>query len=117
LITTAAALENGYNPNSNVEDAAKITLPNTDTQLPNYGGAQCQGDTLTAALAHSCNTAFAKIAGDVGADKLREKAGQFGFGKNLNIPMEIPKSDMGPMSDKASEYQSGIGQRDVRVTP
>lgn len=117
LITTAAALQNGYSPNSQVQDSSSITLPNTDTPLPNYGGKQCQGNTLTEALAHSCNTAFAEVAGDVGADKLRDTAAGFGFGEDLEIPMSVAKSDLGPMSDPASLYQSGIGQRDVRTTP
>lgn len=117
LVTTAAALENGYEANSTVTDAASITLPNTNTPLPNYGGSQCQGNTLEAALAYSCNTAFAEIAGEVGPDKLRDQAAKFGFGKELEIPMSVAKSDMGPMSDAAALYQSGIGQRDVRVTP
>ncbi|SFS84761.1 peptidoglycan D,D-transpeptidase FtsI family protein [Saccharopolyspora flava] len=117
LITTAAALESGYTPDSKVQDAASITLPQSSTPLPNYGGKQCAGNTLTEALAHSCNTAFAEIAGKVGADKLRETAASFGFGQDLQIPMSVAKSDTGPMADGASLYQSGIGQRDVRVTP
>lgn len=117
LITTAAALESGYNPNSQVQDAASITLPNSSTPLPNYGGKKCAGNTLTQALAHSCNTAFAEIAGKVGADKLRETAASFGFGQDVQMPMSVAKSDLGPMSDPAALYQSGIGQRDVRVTP
>jgi penicillin-binding protein A len=117
LITTAAALENGYQPNSRVQDAASITLPNSSTPLPNYGGRQCAGNTLTQALAHSCNTAFAEIAGQVGPEKMRETAAAFGFGQDLQIPMTVAKSDLGAMADAAALYQSGIGQRDVRVTP
>ncbi|QUG99434.1 penicillin-binding protein 2 [Saccharopolyspora erythraea] len=117
LITTAAALQNGYNANSQVTDAPSITLPGTRTPLPNYGGNTCKGNTLTKALAHSCNTAFAEIAGKLGADKMRETASAFGFGQDLQVPMRAAKSDLGPMADAPSLYQSGIGQRDVRVTP
>jgi penicillin-binding protein A len=117
LITAAAALENGYTPNSQVQDAATITLPNTNTQLPNYASKPCAGNTLTLALAHSCNTAFAEIAGQLGQDKLRETAAAFGYGQDLQIPMSVAKSDLGAMADAPSLYQSGIGQRDVRVTP
>jgi len=117
LITTAAALDSGYTPDSQVQTASSIMLPNSTTPLPNYGNKECKGGTLTEALAHSCNTAFAEIAGRVGADKLRETAAKFGFGQNLQMPMTAAKSDLGPMSDPASLYQSGIGQRDVRVTP
>ena len=120
LITAAAALQNGYTPNTPVTAASSITLPNTSTQLPNYNGNSCGGGTtapLWEAIARSCNTAFAEIAGDVGADKMRETAAGFGFGEQLGIPMRVAKSDLGPMEDPASLYQSGIGQRDVRVTP
>ncbi|MER7010483.1 penicillin-binding protein 2 [Saccharopolyspora sp. NPDC000359] len=118
LITTAAALQNGYKPNSKVETAARIPLPGTaSATLPNYGSTTCKGDTLTEAVAYSCNTAFAKIAGELGPDKLRETAAAFGFGDELKIPMSVAKSDLGAMSDQAALYQSGIGQRDVRVTP
>ena len=117
LITATAALESGYDLNSKVQDAASITLPGTHTQLPNYANKQCAGDTLIEALGHSCNTAFAEIAGKVGPDKMREVAARYGFGKDLQIPMSVAKSDLGPMSDAPALYQSGIGQRDVRVTP
>ncbi|MDA3629055.1 penicillin-binding protein 2 [Saccharopolyspora oryzae] len=118
LITTAAALQNGYTPDSKIETAARIPLPNTaSATLPNYNSNTCKGDTLTLAVAYSCNTAFAKIAGELGADKMRETAAAFGFGEDLQIPMAVAKSDLGPMADGASLYQSGIGQRDVRVTP
>ncbi|KAA5836203.1 penicillin-binding protein 2 [Saccharopolyspora hirsuta] len=118
MITTAAALQNGYKPNSKVETAARIPLPGTaSATLPNYGSNTCKGDTLTDAVAYSCNTAFAKIAGELGADKLRETAAAFGFGDDLQIPMSVAKSDLGAMADQAALYQSGIGQRDVRVTP
>lgn len=117
LITAAAALNNGYTANSKVTSASSITLPGTETQLPNYGGSTCGGSTLEAALAYSCNTAFAEVAGDVGAEKLREQAAKFGFGQELEIPMDVAASDLGPMSNQAALYQSGIGQRDVRVTP
>lgn len=120
MITAAAALESGYTPNSPVQAASSITLPGTTTQLPNYNGNSCgSGSTapLIEAVARSCNTAFAEIAGDVGAEKMRETAASFGFGRDLNIPMRVAKSTMGPMEDPAAVYQSGIGQYDVRVTP
>lgn len=121
LITAAAALETGkYNYNTQVTAKSSIILPHTNTPLPNYGNNTC-GTLPTAplweAMARSCNTAFAEIAGDVGEQKLREEAQDFGFGKDLRIPMNVTKSSLGPIQDQAALYQSGIGQRDVRVTP
>jgi peptidoglycan glycosyltransferase len=117
LIDTAAALQGGFTPSSTVTTAPSITLPNSTTQLPNFDNETCPGNTLTLALAYSCNTAYAEVAGQVGPDRLRQTAAGFGFGQDLQVPMPVTKSDLGPMPDAASVYQSGIGQRDVRVTP
>ncbi|RCW47256.1 cell elongation-specific peptidoglycan D,D-transpeptidase [Halopolyspora algeriensis] len=122
LITAAAALETGkFDANTQVTAKSSITLPKTtDAQLPNYGNSTC-GTLPTAplweAMARSCNTAFAEVAGAVGEQKLRETAQSFGFGKDLYIPMEVANSDLGKIPGPAALYQSGIGQRDVRVTP
>lgn len=122
LITAAAALESGkYDYNTQVTAKASIPLPKTTSAtLPNYGNNTC-GTLPTAplweAMARSCNTAFAEVAGNVGEQKMRETAQSFGFGKDLNIPMPVAKSSLGPIQDEAALYQSGIGQRDVRVTP
>lgn len=122
LVTAAAALETGkYNYNSQVTAKSSIKLPKTtNATLPNYDKNTC-GTLPTAplweAMARSCNTAFAEVAGNVGEQKLREEAQDFGFGQNLKIPMNVAKSSLGPIPDQPSLYQSGIGQRDVRVTP
>ena len=122
LITASAALETGkYNYNTQVTAKASIPLPKTTSAtLPNYGNNTC-GTLPTAplweAMARSCNTAFAEVAGDVGEQKLRETAQSFGFGKKLEIPMSVEKSSLGPIEGEPQLYQTGIGQRDVRVTP
>lgn len=118
IVTTAAALENGMKPDSSVTPDSEVTLPQTNTQLENYGGATCQGNTLKDALKYSCNTAFAEIAGNLGADKLRATAENFGIGQDdLRIPLGVVPSSLGELESQAALYQSGIGQRDVRMTP
>lgn len=121
LVTTAAALQNGYNPDSRLTAARNIQLADSTTTLENYNGAQCgSGDTasLREALARSCNTAFAQLGQELGADKLRAQAESFGIGRSdLSIPMPVTASQIGPMSDVPSTQQSAIGQRDVRLTP
>ncbi|SDP76465.1 peptidoglycan glycosyltransferase [Actinopolyspora xinjiangensis] len=121
LITAAAALESGeYDYDSEVTAKSSIKLPKVDTQLPNYGGSTC-GTLPTAplweAMARSCNTAFAEIAGDVGEKKLRETARSFGFGQELDVPMRVTPSSVGDIENQAQLYQSGIGQFNVRMTP
>lgn len=119
LVVAAAALENGATKDTKVESAANIQLPGTEgADLENFAGSACPGSTLEAALANSCNTAFAKMAGDLGADKLRATAQNFGIGMDdLEIPMSVEQSGLGELSSPPELYQTGIGQRDVRLTP
>lgn len=118
LVVAAAALEAGRTAKTKVETAGSIKLPDGVTTLPNFAGEKCPGDTLKDALAHSCNTAFAKLAGQLGADKLRATAANFGFGQNdLQIPLSVQESQLGQIENASQLYQSGIGQHDVRVTP
>ncbi|PRX47787.1 peptidoglycan glycosyltransferase [Prauserella shujinwangii] len=118
IVTTAAALENGANADTRVTSQANITLPGTTADLENFAGQPCPGNTLKDALAYSCNTAFAELAGQLGAEKLRETAANFGIGMtDLFVPMRVVPSELGDLASQAELYQSGIGQRDVRLTP
>lgn len=119
LVTTAAALSAGLGPDTGVPTEATIPLPSGGgTTLSNFGIQDCPGGTLADALAFSCNTAFAELAGRVGAGALREQAAKFGIGQaDLEVPLQVAQSSVGELEDEASLYQSGIGQRDVRLTP
>ncbi|MCE0761857.1 penicillin-binding protein 2 [Pseudonocardia kujensis] len=121
LVDTAAALQNGYTPDSQLTAAPNITLTGTNTTLENYAGTQCgtgQTASLREALARSCNTAFAQLGGELGADKIRAQADAFGIGRSdLSIPMPVTASGVGDLPDTAAVQQSAIGQRDVRLTP
>jgi peptidoglycan glycosyltransferase len=119
LVTAAAALSKGMGPNTPVPSDATIPLPGGGgTTLSNFAFESCPGSTMFAALEHSCNTAFANLAGRVGAPALRAQAAKFGVGQNdLTIPLQVAGSSVGDIEDEASLYQSGIGQRDVRLTP
>lgn len=118
LVVAAAELENGATPSTPVSNAPNVTLPGTSTTLENYGGETCPGTTFTDALAHSCNVPFATFAGQLGADKLRATAANFGIGMDdLSIPLKVVSSGLGALDSQAALYQSGIGQRDVRLTP
>jgi peptidoglycan glycosyltransferase len=121
LVVAAAALAEGKNKDSQVDGRPTITLPGTNTQLPNFNDTICGNGTtatLQEALAKSCNTAFAVLANELGADKLREQAAKFGIGEqDLTIPLPVVPSTLGDIPDAPSLYQTGIGQKDVRVTP
>jgi peptidoglycan glycosyltransferase len=121
LIDTAAALQNGFTPDSQLTAASEITLQDTATQLENFAGTACgTGPTasLRDALARSCNTAFAELGAQLGEDKIRAQAEAFGVGTEPPaIPMTVAPSTLGDIPDTASLQQSAIGQRDVRFTP
>ena len=121
LVDAAAALEaNQITPNTPVTAAPRITLPDSATTLENYNGESCgSGPTVTfaVAFAKSCNAPFAQLADQIGADRLRAQAAAFGFSQTLQVPMSVTPSDVGDLGDGAALAQSGIGQRDVRITP
>ena len=122
LVNAAAALEAGMiTPQSPVTAAGQITLPDSTTTLENYDGETCgSGPTVTfaVAFAKSCNAPFAQLADQIGADRLRSMAQSLGFNNpSLQVPLPVQASQVGALSDGASLAQSGIGQRDVRLTP
>jgi len=118
LVVAAAELENGAKPTDQVSTAPNVQLPGTNVTLENYGGETCPGNTFADALAYSCNVPFATFAGQLGADKLRQTAANFGIGQtDLTIPQKVAASGLGDLDSQAALYQSGIGQRDVRLTP
>lgn len=121
VITTAAALQSGSTPDTQLTSASRIPLPDSTATLENYGGSACgNGPTasLREAFARSCNTAFVELGLDTGADKLRSTAQAFGLDSApAPIPLQVAASTVGPISDGAALGMSSIGQRDVAVTP
>ncbi len=124
LIIAAAALQNGYTPDTPVTGEATITLPDTaGATLSNFAGETCAngggGDvTMTQALAFSCNTAFAEVAMSLGVPVVRKQAEALGVtGQGVDIGLDVVGSRLGDIPDTAALAQTGIGQRDVAVTP
>lgn len=120
LITAATALENGYTASTQVSAPRTLTLPQTSTVLQNFGGSACSASgrmTLADALRISCNTAFAQLGSDLGADELRAQAQAFGFDTPLNVPMKVTESQFPDDPDAPQTALSAIGQFEVRVTP
>ncbi|MFC3892711.1 peptidoglycan D,D-transpeptidase FtsI family protein [Lentzea rhizosphaerae] len=121
VIVAAGALADGKNKDTQYTAAGTIKLPNTQTDLPNFNGTPCgpgQTVSMETALAKSCNTAFGEMAGQLGANKLRRQAEKFGFNDpGLKVPLPVETSTLGAIPDEAALYQTGIGQRDVQITP
>jgi peptidoglycan glycosyltransferase len=131
VIVSAAALENGRNPQTLIPAGSVYNLPGTSSaQIKNAAPSICPGAqvTLIEALTESCNTGFAQLGVALGGDAIIQAARDFGFGQEVtlegdgNRAMKSAASETGTMQgpnglDPAQVAQSSIGQRDVRMTP
>jgi penicillin-binding protein A len=136
LVTASAALQNGYAPQTLIDNPPQLDLPDTANTLSNFGGGQCSGGSrisLTLALTESCDVSFGEIALDLGAHKLAAQARAYGFCLDdpktstaclsEAVPFDIPWTQ--GRFPQPSFYDrnrpllaySGIGQSDVSANP
>jgi penicillin-binding protein A len=122
-ITTAAALDSGtVTPETVFPVISELPLPLSTRPLKNFGGKAC-GGSLTDSFVVSCNTSFAKLGLDLGADQLFGQAQAFGFGRRppldtspAPVASRFPEVDFFRRNTPALA-QSAIGQSDVAATP
>jgi penicillin-binding protein A len=120
VIVSAAALKDGMTADTRVDSPLQFTPPQTTKFIQNFDGSSCGGDTVTLkrALTVSCNTAYAKLGVELGAEKVTNMAREFGFEQEgLSVPLAVSTSRLGDIPDPPALAQSSIGQRDVRMTP
>ncbi|MEU3244243.1 MULTISPECIES: peptidoglycan D,D-transpeptidase FtsI family protein [unclassified Streptomyces] len=121
LVVAAAALEDGLYPDVDTKTASPnpYTLPGTTTVLKNESAsAPCANAPIRVALQYSCNNVFAKMAVDLGQDKLRAMAEKFGFNDaSQDVPVRAYPSVYPSGMDRSSTALTGIGQFDVTATP
>ncbi|GAA3490174.1 peptidoglycan D,D-transpeptidase FtsI family protein [Streptomyces cremeus] len=121
LVVASAALENGLYDSVDAPTASPdpYTLPGTRTVLHNENrSAPCENATLRTALKYSCNNVFAKLAVDLGQEKVKAMAEKFGFNTDeLDVPVRAYASVYPQGMDKAQTALTGIGQFDVTATP
>ncbi|MET9518852.1 penicillin-binding protein 2 [Streptomyces sp. NPDC002994] len=121
LVVAAAALEDGRHGSvdERTDSPNPYTLPGTRTVLENENkSAPCENATLRTALKYSCNNVFAKLAVDLGQDKVKAMAEKFGFNtEKLDVPVRASESVYPSGMDKAQTALTGIGQFDVTATP
>lgn len=122
VVTAAAAIERA--PELVAKDypvTATLDLPQTDQDLPNFGGGRC-GGMVPNLLRVSCNTGFAQLGLDLGADRLSAEAVDFGFGSAPPIDLPAAARSFFPEAgaferDLPALAKSAIGQQDVSATP
>ena len=120
IITAAAALETGrIDASTALPGPRRLDLPLTDKDLRNWNDRSCGAGnrvTLAEAMAISCNTAFAWLGMEVGADALRTQARAFGFDRGVTVPLRAATSRFPDDPDAPQAALSAIGQFDVRAT-
>ncbi|WP_101522964.1 peptidoglycan D,D-transpeptidase FtsI family protein [Nocardioides houyundeii] len=122
LVTAAAAIESGnYDASSLVPGGSSYQLPLTSGEsgrIDNEGRACGSGRIPFAqAMENSCNTTFAALAVEVGADAMLERAERFGFNSQYFEELRQVTSVFPEDMDAAQTGQSGIGQFEVSATP
>ncbi len=124
LVTAAAALSNGYDPDTMVDGSSALSFKGITYQLRNENGGSCGAEriTLTQALAVSCNVAFGSVGRDLGENALRDQAEAFGFGDS-DVIQDLPAAtsqftsvDADPLNEPQTAL-SAIGQFDVAASP
>jgi peptidoglycan glycosyltransferase len=122
VVTAAAALEQAPDLVAKQYPVLRVLdLPQTDKNLPNFGGSSC-GGTLPQLLKVSCNTGFAQLGLDLGAEKLAGQARRFGFAASQPIDLPAAARSVFAEADTFKRNlpglaQSAIGQQDVSATP
>lgn len=123
VVTATAGLETGTVTQDEpvYPDVTEYVPPQTERPIRNFGGASC-GGALAEILARSCNTSFAEMAIDIGAEPMETTARSFGFDDTPPIDLPDPADSVFPDADffevnQPLLAQSGIGQFEVAATP
>ena len=86
-------------------------------ELQNANGEAC-GGSLIDSFAHSCNSVFAPIGAELGAERLVAAAERFGFNKEPQlIAPRARRSRRGEIGDDLAVGSTAIGQGKVLTTP
>lgn len=120
LVTAAAALDAGRTPDTLLASPRELALPGSSATIQNFGGSSCGAEqvSLADALRVSCNTAFAQLGMDLGADAIGAQARALGFGdSSLTIPLPVVSSVFPADLYPPQTAQAAIGQFDVQATP
>lgn len=114
IVTAAGALDAGRPPEATIPCPEEVTV---GRPFRNAGGRALGEITLRTAFVESCNTAFVRVAEEVGAERLAATAESFGFGATYDLPLPVAGGRFGEPGDEAELAAAGIGQGPVEVSP
>ena len=120
VVTTSAMYDNNVDLTKVWPYVSATALPDTTKLLSNFAGERC-GGPLYLAIEVSCDTAYAQIGIDLGAQRLAAEATKFGF--NSTPPLDIPDvsaAQFPTVADLAGNIPfvaySAIGQGNVKAS-
>jgi penicillin-binding protein A len=117
IVTTTAALEAGIvKPTDEFPVETSATIDGV--QVENANGESC-GGSFRNSFAHSCNSVFAPLGVQIGAERLVDAAERFGWNAKPSIPGEVA-STLPPAAEIRTPLEVGstaIGQGKVLATP
>jgi len=119
LITAAAALENGVNPDKSFPAANGYQPPQTNRVIGNFGDSTCGGN-MAEALRVSCNAYFARLGAELPSGALEKTAQAFGFTEKPPLDSRVVASrlpDSSQLKSPAFRALTSIGQLSVSATP
>ncbi|WNI17965.1 penicillin-binding transpeptidase domain-containing protein [Actinacidiphila sp. ITFR-21] len=119
VVTAAAALQGGLvrDLRAPTDSPDPYRLPGTAVSLGNEGPG-CADASVYDAFRVSCNTVFAKLGADLGADAMVDQAERFGFNDTrLRLPPRVAESTVDTAMSADQVALSAIGQFDTTATP
>ncbi|WP_185975688.1 penicillin-binding transpeptidase domain-containing protein [Tessaracoccus rhinocerotis] len=118
VVSALAMLRKGYTPTSSVECPATLGVSGHNfTNYSDYPGNMVGSITLTQALAHSCNTAFAGAAASITPDELHAAAGSLGVGTDYDAGFTSNFGTVQPNNSAIDRAASMIGQGQITMSP
>jgi peptidoglycan glycosyltransferase len=122
VLTLGVSLDEGIvDLDTYFEPEREYVPPQTTDPIENYAGSVCGGD-LTEVFYRSCNTPFARMAIELGADRFQDGIEKWGVGDE--IPIDLPNAAASTIGDFTDIDENlpllairGFGQNDDQMVP
>lgn len=123
MITAAAALEEGFSPDTIYNCPGYVDLGGLIMKCTSYEEGGHGSINMVQAFARSCNSYFIHLGLEIGRDKILAMADRFGLGKNTGLENEGIEESTGTLPSyigNASPAEIGnisIGQGEILISP
>lgn len=119
-VVAAAALENGFDPESEYECTGTVTIG--DTTMGCIRHTSHGTENLEKAISHSCNTYFINMSRETGGSAILEMAEKLGFGQATRLGTHYSSSkgtlpSAAVLKNPAELANLSFGQGKLTVTP